>query len=75
MNRIPYSMQGSRDTPRTPADRGHYSNGNVSDSGIGNLFFPPDFREEAFVSTPMASEPPLDQDYQQSQGGKQRLRR
>ena len=77
MNSILYSMQGSRDTPRTPAQHGHSSSGNVSDSGIGHSFFPPDFTEEAFVSTTMTSEPPLDQDQdnQQSKGGKPRLRR
>ena len=68
-------MQGSRDTPRTPSEHDHSLSGNVSDSGIGYSFFPPDVKAEAFVSTPMTSKPPLGQDYEQKQGQKQQFRR
>ena len=56
-----------------PMKNGHSVNGNESDSGIGQSFFPPDFT--AFASTPMASEPQLVQDCDPIQGHKQQFGR
>ena len=59
-------MQESRDTLRTPAEHGRSVNINspsiLSDSDVGQSFFPPDFTADAFVSTPVATEPPLEQE-------------
>ena len=59
-------MQESRDTLRTPAEHGRSVNINspsiLSDSGVGQSFFPPNFTADAFVSTPVATEPPLEQE-------------
>ncbi|MEW8548533.1 MAG: hypothetical protein AB2693_33955, partial [Candidatus Thiodiazotropha sp.] len=74
MNKF-FKMQESRDTLKMPVEHGQSSGGNESDSGIGQSFFPPDFTTEAFASTPMASEPPLEQSCVQNQRPKQLLRR
>ncbi|MEW8546890.1 MAG: hypothetical protein AB2693_25525 [Candidatus Thiodiazotropha sp.] len=60
-------MQGSSGSPRTPAEHGRSLNMNsplnISDSGLGQSFFPQDFNADAFVSTPVASEPPLEPEW------------
>ena len=69
-----FRIQG-RNTLMMPMKNGHSVNGNGSDSGIGQSFFPPEFTAEAFASTPMASEPPLVQDCDLIQGHKQQFGR
>ena len=68
---------GGQDTPGYLAPRRASCPGGKINcyTGIGHSFFPPDFKAEAFVSTPMTSKPPLRQDYEQKQGQKQQLRR